>query len=177
MALTLAIIEVQIEGKNGWASKLPTWRPKVGSKLDKIFSKIMSSKPTTGYHIAVFTFVLLIMHYPFFAGAKWYWELELQTLSLFLLFSAVWDFLWIVVNPHFGIKKMDVQHIWWHKKRIGIVPIDYLLAIIGSFILYLPLLQKNINYLNNWAITIIIFAILIFITIMLTPEERERFKQ
>lgn len=176
MALALAIIEVQIEGKSGWASQLPTWRPKIGSKFDKIFSKIMSGKPTTGYHLAVFTFVFLIMHYPFFAGAKWCWISELQTLSLFLLFSAVWDFLWIVVNPHFGIKKMDVQHIWWHKKRIGIVPLDYFFALIGSFILYLPLIKKNMIFLSDWMMTVIIFGILIFITVILTSEERKRWK-
>lgn len=176
MALVLAIIEVQIEGKHGWASKLPTWRPKTGCKIDKIFKKILSGKPTTGYHIAMFTFILLIMHYPFFTGAKWYLAKELQTLSLFLLFAAVWDFLWIVVNPHFGIKKMDVRHIWWHKERIGIIPIDYFLALIGSFVLYLPLLKKDMSYLADWLITILVFGILTFITVMLTSEERRRWR-
>jgi len=27
VALVLAFLEVQIEGKHGWASKLPTWKP------------------------------------------------------------------------------------------------------------------------------------------------------
>lgn len=27
MALVLAILEVQIEGINGWAKNIPTWRP------------------------------------------------------------------------------------------------------------------------------------------------------
>ncbi|MFH1565433.1 MAG: hypothetical protein ABIC82_06400 [bacterium] len=176
MALILAIIEVQIEGENGWASKLPTWRPKEGSGLDRFFSKMMSGKPTTGYHIAVFSFVLLIMHYPFFAGASWSWTSELQTLSLFLLFSAVWDLLWIVVNPHFGIKKIGVDHIWWHSKRAGIIPFDYILAFVGSFVLYIPLLYFNGNYFFDWLTTVVVFGVLTFITVILTPEERERWK-
>lgn len=130
MALVLAIMEIQIEGKNGWASQLPTWRPKEESKLGKTFSKIMSGKPTTGYHLCVFSFVVLIMHYPFFAGLSWSWIAEAQTISLFLLFSAVWDFLWIVVNPHYGIKKMGVDHIWWHSKRWRGIPQDYFWALI-----------------------------------------------
>lgn len=174
MALILAIIEVQIEGENGWASKLPVWRPEAGSRVDKFFSKIMSGKPTTGYHIAVFSFVLLIMHYPFFAGADWHWKGELQTLSLFLLFSAVWDLLWIVVNPHFGIKKIGIDHIWWHRKRVGIIPFDYILALIGSFALYLPLLYYNSKYFFDWLTTVVVFGVLTFVTIILTPEERGR---
>lgn len=27
MATVLAILEIQIEGKHGWAKNLPTWRP------------------------------------------------------------------------------------------------------------------------------------------------------
>jgi hypothetical protein len=176
MALTLAIIEVQIEGRHGWASKLSTWRPKIGSRLDKMFQKIMSGKLATGYHLAVFIFVLLIMHYPFFGGAHWSWTSELQTLSLFLLFSAVWDFLWIVVNPYFGIKKMSVRHIWWHSKRWWGIPRDYYLAILGSLLLYIPLIPRNVSYFYDWLTTIVIFAILTFIVVILTPEERERWK-
>jgi len=31
IAIFLAILEIQIEGKHGWAEKLPTWRPRPGS--------------------------------------------------------------------------------------------------------------------------------------------------
>lgn len=176
MALVLAIVEVQIEGQHGWASNLPTWRPKDGSKVNKMFSKIMSGKPTTGYHLAVFSLVILIMHYPFFVGLNWNWEKELQTLSLFLLFSIVWDFLWIVVNPHFGIKKISVEHIWWHSKRWWGVPADYFLGLFFSFVLYLPLIYLDFKYLQEWLMIIGLLAILTFFVIILTPEERNRLK-
>lgn len=176
MALILAVIEIQIEGKNGWASKLPTWRPMVDGKLDKIFRKIVSGKPTTGYHLAVFSFVLLFIHYPFFAGLSWDWKVELHTLSLFILFSAVWDFLWIVLNPHYGIKKISVEHIWWHSKRLWGVPVDYFLSLIFSFILYLPLIFLSTNYFTDWLTIVGVFAGLTFLAVIITPEERERWK-
>jgi len=131
---------------------------------------------STGYHLAVFTFVILIMHYPFFAGTYWTWAIELQTLSLFLLFSAVWDFLWIVVNPHFGIRKMDVEHIWWHSKRFKGIPTDYFLAVIGSFLLYVPMILEDQRWIKDWLSTVAIFGILTFITVIMNQEERERWK-
>ncbi|MCD4705862.1 hypothetical protein K8R61_02150, partial [bacterium] len=71
MALVLAILEVQIEGKNGWAASLPTWRPSEKERYVKFFKKIMGGKEMTGYHLSMFSFVALIFHIPFFFGLSW----------------------------------------------------------------------------------------------------------
>ena len=67
----LAILEIQMEGEHGWAAKLPTWRAKPGSKIDKIFKKIASQKELTGYHTALMIFLLLFMHWPFIWNWNW----------------------------------------------------------------------------------------------------------
>ncbi|MBI4036842.1 hypothetical protein HY385_00245, partial [Candidatus Daviesbacteria bacterium] len=64
MATVLAILEIQIEGKHGWAKNLPTWRPKSQSFFVKLYSKMMSGKEMTGYHLSMFSFVVLIFHLP-----------------------------------------------------------------------------------------------------------------
>ena len=63
-AFVLAYLEVQIEGQNGWAGQLPTWRPK-GKWYARFYERFMGGKELTGYHIGVFGFVLLFLHYPF----------------------------------------------------------------------------------------------------------------
>ena len=46
-ATALATLEIEIEGPNGWAARLPTWRRDLGV--------LGSGKtPVTGYHIALF---------------------------------------------------------------------------------------------------------------------------
>lgn len=49
VAFTLAKLEIQIEGKHGWAENLPTWRIK--NKWTKIF---WGNQAYTGYHFLVF---------------------------------------------------------------------------------------------------------------------------
>ena len=66
LAFFLALLEVQIEGRHGWAKKLPTWRPHAGKWYARLYAKIMGGKELTGYHAAIFGFVLALLHFPFF---------------------------------------------------------------------------------------------------------------
>jgi len=68
LALVLAVLEIQIEGKYGWAHKLPTWRPKKKNIFLKVYKKIMSDREPTGYHMLMFSFVFMILHMPYFFG-------------------------------------------------------------------------------------------------------------
>ena len=70
IAITLAILEVQIEGPYGWAEKAPCWRPNPNSFVAKSYARVMSGKPLTGYHIAMFSLVFIILHFPFLAGVS-----------------------------------------------------------------------------------------------------------
>jgi len=165
LMLVLAVIEIQIEGQNGWAVNLPTWKVKEGSWFDRLYKKIMSGKIATGYHLAVFTFVLMILHLPFVFSFSWRWWSELEVLSLFFLFIVFWDFLWFILNPHYGLKKFKAVEIWWHNQWLGPWPLDYYWGVIISFLIYVPVMYVDFNALKQWFQTFITYIILTAIII------------
>ena len=136
ISAVVAELEIQIEGKNGWAGDLPTWRIN-----NKVTSFILGGAyhPLTGYHFFLSIFVMLFFHFPFFVGLPWSGSLELKILSSFFLFWMIEDFLWFVLNPHFGIHKFREIHIPWHKNWIWIVPrngifLGFVFLILSGFI-------------------------------------------
>ncbi|MFA6307874.1 MAG: hypothetical protein WCS88_01630 [Patescibacteria group bacterium] len=146
LATVLAILEIQIEGKNGWAMDLPTWRPKKINLFIKIYKKLMSDREVTGYHITMFIFVLLILHLPYAFGQDLNLINWLMTISLFFIFIILWDFLWFVLNPYHSLKKFNKEHIWWHKKWWIGAPLDYYWSVLLSFVILLP----AIFYYDFW---------------------------
>ncbi|GAI89546.1 unnamed protein product, partial [marine sediment metagenome] len=40
LANIFALVEIQIEGKHGWAGKLPCWKPAQGSRLGRLCQKL-----------------------------------------------------------------------------------------------------------------------------------------
>lgn len=115
-SLALAALEVQIEGKHGWAADLPTFRLK----------KKMGEKPITGYHIFIILFTLIIFHFPLFF-ASWSWKKEALLFGVFISMWTLEDFLWFVLNPHYGLTKFNKNNkdIWWHKSWFAGVPSFY----------------------------------------------------
>ncbi|MHB8104902.1 MAG: hypothetical protein ACYDG5_05110 [Dehalococcoidales bacterium] len=130
MAAVLAFWEIQIEGNDGWAAKLPGWRREKGWVL-----KITGGRPLTGYHIFMTIFMLGMMHLPLFFTA-WSWRLELLLLGFYVGMLLVEDFLWFVFNPHYGIKKFRKGKIWWHKTWWGPVPSLYWILLVLAAILF-----------------------------------------
>ncbi|MBI2050396.1 MAG: hypothetical protein HYT31_01145 [Parcubacteria group bacterium] len=174
-ALLLAFLEVQIEGKHGWASKLPTWKP--GEKwYAKLYRKAMGGKELTGYHIGVFGLVLLFLHYPFFAGSAWSLAGELWVISTFFVFSAVWDYLWIIINPHYGvIRRRPKNDVWWHKRWFGPFPVDYYVAFVLSAAVLYPIWSGAVA--REWGMLWGVFAagtILTLIVVELFRGDIER---
>lgn len=127
--------EIQIEGKDGWAAKLPTWREYSG------FWAKLFNKPITGYHVYMILTSLVLAHFPIFFLPKWTFKNELAVLGFFFIISVTEDFLWFVLNPAFGIKnfRKTNPNLWWHKDWfLGLpslywifLPLGVLLAIIG----------------------------------------------
>lgn len=168
LALALAFLEVQIEGEQGWARQLPCWRPKGTRWFSRVFSKVMSGKELTGYHIGVFSFAALVLHIPYVWGVPWSVAGELGTISIFFLFVVVWDLLWFVINPHYGILKFHPGCAVWHKTWIGIAPIDYYGAIVLSFLFYaLNVYQGKAEYME-WFVMVGYFVAFLGLTVILT---------
>lgn len=132
LAATFALIEIQIEGKAGWAANLPTWRLR-----HHWWQRLFPGRPLTGYHFWVQVFIVLVAHLPFAFGLPWGWAVELRALAFVLLFWVVEDFLWFVLNPHFGLRRFKPEHIPWHREAWWwIAPRDYWLATISALLLY-----------------------------------------
>ena len=129
----LAKLEIHIEGKHGWARKLPTWRVK------NEFTRFLYGKtPFTGYHMWLNIFLIIVSQFPFVIGVPWSISLELKILAMLLLGAVMEDFWWIVLNPSYGLKKFTKKHIHWHR-WVGPLPAMY------STLLFISILLLNIS--------------------------------
>lgn len=167
LALLLALLEVQIEGKHGWALNLPTWRPHKSRWYTRWYARVMGGKELTGYHLAMFGFVLALLHFPFFVGLSWSWQAELWTISLFFLFDILWDFLWFILNPHYGLHRFKASYISWHKKWTGPLPLDYVSGILLSFVLLLPIALSDTYILFEWVQMVLTWSVLLAVVTLM----------
>jgi len=158
MASVLAVLEIQIEGEHGWAKNLPAWRPHSSKWYVRLYSKIMGGKELTGYHISMFTLVLLIFHLPYVFGLTFTPEHWVKTLSLFFMFVVLWDFLWFVLNPYYPLKQFNKEHILWHNKWLWKAPVDYCSGILASLLIILPVSLFDLSFFHWWLINIILFG-------------------
>jgi len=132
LAFLLASWEIQIEGKDGWAAKLPSWRMEKGRLI-----RLTGGRPITGYHLFMTLFLIAIVHLPLFF-VSWSWPLESLLLGFYVGMLLVEDFLWFVLNPHYGIRNFRKGRIWWHKEWWGPVPALYwILAVLAAVLFYL----------------------------------------
>ena len=129
ISIILALWEIQIEGKNGWASKLPCWRIKKGSIM-----KIMGGRPVTGYHFYMILFLAAIIHFPLLFS-PWSWRAECLVVGFLLAMVTLEDFLWFVFNPAYGIKSFRKGMIPWRKHWIGPIPDFYIYCGTGAALL------------------------------------------
>ncbi len=117
-ALT-ALMEIQIECGNGWAGCLPSWR-----FAPAWMRNFLNGKDLTGYHLYLNLHMLALFHFPVFF-VEWSVFAELTILSLFFACMILEDFLWFILNPHFGWTSFGKGKISWYTKWFGGFPIDY----------------------------------------------------
>jgi len=121
-----ALIEIEIEGTNGWMEGLPT--PGVLK---------FGTKNMTLYHI--YMLILIIVSVIFQNNMTFSFNSFLYSLTnvLFILFLE--DILWFIFNPHFTIKKYSKKDIWWHSKQpwyFGMPLHNYIISLIVLIISY-----------------------------------------
>ena len=129
MAVILALWEIQIEGKDGWAAKSPGWSIEKGWAV-----KLAGGRPITGYHIFMTLFIVGLVHLPLFF-VPWSWRLEILIIGFYLGMLLLEDFSWFVLNPYYGIKKFRKAQIWWHKNWWGPVPSFYWILLVIIIVL------------------------------------------
>ena len=132
ISFVVAKFEINVEGKDGWAKNLPTWR-----KNNQITRLFFGDYDLTGYHFWFFIMSLTFLHFPYFVGLIFSWSLELKIMAVFFLGVALEDFLWFVLNPSFGIKKFNKNSGVW-LKWVGFIPvIDLTYLVILALLIFL----------------------------------------
>lgn len=175
LAVATALFEIQIEGKYGWAAKLPTWR-----HTSAVGRWLFNRSQITGYHLYLSIMLLLLFHFPIIL-LGFSWMVEWTILSLYFAYSCLWDVLWFILNPAFGWKRFRAQDIWWFQKWIGPFPSDYYATIsLSGFCAYLRgsasqaepsaifgALSISVQHLLGWAIGLSVAVCLIVILSLL----------
>lgn len=131
-ATIMALLEIQIEGSNGWAGKLPTWRMQ-----NKLTNFLLGNRELTGYFLLWMLLLLLLFHLPMLF-LPWNWHREFLILGLFVLFCLAEDFMWFVLNPAYRLRNFKQENIPWHPSWLGPLPTFYYIEIaivISLFIL------------------------------------------
>lgn len=136
VSVILALLEIQIEGGNGWAEKLPTWR------IKNPVNKILNWPDLTGYHFYLNLLFVFILQLPFFLGFPFSLKNELLILELFLLIMLTEDFLWFVLNPKWGVKRFFRVDVPWQAKRFLWFPQNYWVGVVT--LILLEILRSNI---------------------------------
>jgi hypothetical protein len=136
LALVLALVEIEIEGPYGWAEKLPT-PYRVSGRLARLFGLVLGGKPLTGYNLLMFTATLVAFHLPFAFAAPWTAARELALLAAWVAWSALWDLLWFLLNPAYGWRRFRPGTVWWHRRWLWRLPLDYWVAAAASLVLAL----------------------------------------
>ena len=133
LAFCFAKVEINVEGDKGWAGGLPTWRIEKHWLLDVFWG----GRPLTGYHVWVFSFIILLFHTAFFFGCGWSMKLEAKIIASLMIFGIVEDFLWFILNPYYGLRKFSKKDIPWHSHRWSIfMPTDYWIFLTAAALLF-----------------------------------------
>ncbi len=116
-----ACIEIELEGRDGWAIDLPT--PNIGKHFQYL----------TLYHVFMFIFIFSMFNLAFVFNPKFFtWRNELFVLSLMCMWFLFEDVFWFVLNPYYGFK--HIGDAWWHATWQD-VPIIYAILPLISMVL------------------------------------------
>ena len=115
----LARVEIHIEGPDGWAVNLPTWRWGPSWWLE-----LTNGKEVTGYHLWLTLFLIGMFHLPLvFAGFSR--ALLAKCASSYMMITAAWDLQWFVWNPAWGFAALRAREVPWFRRKVAGLPVDY----------------------------------------------------
>lgn len=181
LSTLLAVTEIEIEGENGWATDTKTFRKKINT--GSLLSRFTWGTEVTGYHLFLNSFVILFFHIPYVFGVPLSLANELFIISIYLLMGILWDFLWFVLNPYYGIKNFKKEKIAWFNSNFWLykerVPFKYILQIISSFILVFLSWQTG-NILidtTNYMYFILAVLFMLSVAILVSPLYHKFYKR
>jgi hypothetical protein len=134
VAFIMALLEVQIEGRMGWAAALPTWRKILPFSFFGMFG--YAGKPLTGYHLYLWILLLTLPHFAFFF-TEWTPKKEFLLLSFYVFFTTFEGILWFLVNPAYGWQNFTPKRARWYRQEPWLgIPLEYYPRFIVGGILY-----------------------------------------
>jgi len=173
--LIFAKLEVETEGQDGWAVKLPTTRFHWdGQKLTrrgfdsaqwmevdhttlkgKILVKyigVLGGRDFTTYHRMVDLIQLTTGHlvaWCAFQGLVSWYVIELRAFAFLVLCWSLEDTLWFFWNPYFGPKKYKPEYIPWHAQDWFYFAPKGMIMLFGQGILLYGV-SIGLPYLISW---------------------------
>lgn len=159
-------LEVEMEGKHGWAVNLPTSCAFGG---------------WTWYHIAMNVLVLLtvagvtrLYHSKF----QNFWGKYIATALVYVFRVAVWfcveDIMWFVINKHYGIHRYTKKDIFWHADKtwlFGTLLLNWIVFIAAIIIGFIEKLATNKTTVFKETSAVVVFLIIsCIISLRLTYE-------
>jgi len=123
MAIIYSLLEIQVEGRDGWCRNLPTFR------INVFFRKILGGKPLTGYHLYLLIFMSIVFH-GLFLGEIYSYKISCRAFGLMSYFFVLEDGLWFIFNPHYSIIRFNKKNVDWHKRWVWGIPLTYYWGII-----------------------------------------------
>jgi len=147
VAILMALLEVQTEGRFGWAGDLPTWKIEIYLPVVGMWGK--AAKPLTGYHLYLWLFSFTLPHVAFLF-TKWSIRKEIYLVSFYILFSTLEGILWFVVNPAFSLHTFNSRLSWYQEKWILGFPGEYWLRFtLGAFLYIISQKGKKLLLTND----------------------------
>lgn len=130
-AFIFALLEIQVEGRDGWCKKLPTFR------INVVFKKLLGGKPLTGYHLYMILLFTTIFHAMLHHDGLSI-KTEAHVFGLLCWFFVIEDALWFILNPHYTWKRFRKHQIEWHNRWVCGLPLTYWWgSIIGTMLLFI----------------------------------------
>jgi len=177
-ALLFALVEIEIEGKDGWAVNLPTWFRRRGA-IAGLYGKLLSGKPLTGYHAVMFFIPFFSFHLGWAFGLPFSWSGELRLFTSYLVWNVTWDFLWFLLNPYFGWARFRKGGVWWHNQVwVARLPIDYVYAIgISTLLSCLPwFVSGDAAFLRGHLYLMLVLLAAILVVALFVPAYQRRYR-
>ncbi len=128
LAVLLAIVEFEAEGRFGWGQNFPTWY-RVTTKPAKWLAIIQ--KPLTGYHSPLTLFTFGIFVWPMIDTGHVTLIGVVQAFSFYLVWATVWDYSWFLLNPHYGPRNFRRNRVWWFSQEpwlFRLIPQRYIIG-------------------------------------------------
>ena len=128
-SIIYSLIEIEMEGKNGWCTHLPTAKNVIST--------------FTLYHLLMMVLIILTFYQQFNNKDVW------LIVFYITMFFFIEDLLWFVLNPYYTIKKYSEKNIPWHSKWFWGQPIENFFCYFIIFITYFNTKYKK-EHMNSF---------------------------